>query len=357
MTRGNRAWLWFIDDKGTRRLHARERCSGCLNRPTLVWIAQSCSHLRRKMPSTEYRSDVDRALRRGRAQAQEAILAAARHASNPKSASHTAGAELTRFPKGIILDHEIVVLLAGAPASFGVITPRISSRAIWSWCARSFPTRFVFSVEGSSISRSTSIWLRRFPPSTDDPRRRRPYEVQLGNTLELPVFASARRAPWIRQSVLRLLDEWARGTVLDVLAAQAELLLLLVRLARLSKEATPDTKRTDSSAEAAVRRALAETARFGSVRDLARAAGVSASHLRRVVRGWVGQSPAAYLRQEQVSRARRLLADPRRSIKSVAFESGFASPHHFSRVFRRIDGLSPSEYRAAILAGDESGED
>ena len=45
--------------------------------------------------------------------------------------------------------------------------------------------------------------------------------MRLGNTLELPVFAGVRRSPWIRPTVLRLLEEWAR--VLDVLAAQAEL--------------------------------------------------------------------------------------------------------------------------------------
>jgi AraC-like DNA-binding protein len=191
------------------------------------------------------------------------------------------------------------------------------------------------------------------PPFTGDPRRRRPYEIRLGNTLRLPAFSSAKRSPWARQSALRMLEEWTHGSVLDGLAARAELLLILVKLARLSTEGTDlgEPERLDSGAEAAVRRALAETSRFASVGDLARAAGLSASHLRRVVRGWVGQSPSAYLRQQQVSRARKLLADPRRSIKSVAFEAGFASPHHFSRVFRRIDGLSPSEYRTAILAG------
>ena len=251
----------------------------------------------------------------------------------------------------IILDHEIVVMLAGK----GTFVHRDGAMDLEPGdlvFVRPFvPHSFRFAgrtVEHLAIHFDLAPHV---PSFTDDPSRRRPYEVLLGNTLHLPVYTRARRAPWIRQAVLRVLEEWMRGTVLDVLAAQAELLLVLVRLARLSKGDTEAAEpgRHNSSAEAAVRRALAKAWPFASVRDLAREAGISVSHLRRVVHGWVGRSPAAYLREEQVNRARKLLADPQRSIKSIAFDVGFTSPHHFSKVFRRVDGLSPSEYRAAML--------
>jgi AraC-like DNA-binding protein len=255
------------------------------------------------------------------------------------------------IPQRIILDHELVVLLAGRarfvrrddvqelePGDLVLVRPFV-------------PHSFHFmrrEVEHVAVHFDLAPQV---PPYSND--RRLPYEVRLGNDCQLPTFSSSGRSPWARQSALRLLQWWTRGTVLDVLAAQAELLLIVANLARLSVE-RPELSQLEldaSGAEAAVRRALAQSTRFKSVRDLARAAGLSESHLRRVVRGWVGQSPATYLRQQQVSRARKLLADPERSIKSEAFEAGFASPHHFSRVFRRVDGLTPSDYRAAILAG------
>jgi AraC-like DNA-binding protein len=189
-----------------------------------------------------------------------------------------------------------------------------------------------------------------FSPGVPVPTRRHtPYEVKLGNDLHLAEHSKARVSPWARAVALRILESWSKGSVLGALAARAELLLLLVRLASVfdGRAARAHPQTGDSTAEAAVRSALSKSSALRSVGDLARVAGLSPSHLRRVVRALVGQSPAAYLRQEQVNRARRLLADPSRSIKSVALDAGFANPHHFSRVFRQVDGLTPSEYRAS----------
>jgi AraC family transcriptional regulator of arabinose operon len=57
------------------------------------------------------------------------------------------------------------------------------------------------------------------------------------------------------------------------------------------------------------------------------------------------------LRRARVEEARRLLAAGDLSIKQVAIACGFASPYHFSKVFRRIDGLPPSQYQASVLKG------
>jgi AraC-like DNA-binding protein len=42
--------------------------------------------------------------------------------------------------------------------------------------------------------------------------------------------------------------------------------------------------------------------------------------------------------------AKRLASDPQLNISDVAFEVGFNDPKYFSRVFRKVYGLSPSEY-------------
>jgi transcriptional regulator GlxA family with amidase domain len=66
-----------------------------------------------------------------------------------------------------------------------------------------------------------------------------------------------------------------------------------------------------------------------------------------------------WLRRLRVAEARRLLADLDLPVKEVGRRVGFEDPYHFSRVFRAIDGLSPSAHREAILtsarpAGDPS---
>ena len=86
-----------------------------------------------------------------------------------------------------------------------------------------------------------------------------------------------------------------------------------------------------------------------SAAEVAEAAGVGVSQLNRIARVWTGQSIMESVRRVRVEHARKLLAEPTLSIKEVAAACGFADPYHFSKVFRKIDGLPPSEYRASVL--------
>lgn len=54
-----------------------------------------------------------------------------------------------------------------------------------------------------------------------------------------------------------------------------------------------------------------------------------------------------YLAHYRVSQAKRLLANPAMPVADVAVAVGFNDPSYFTRVFRKQEHLSPSEYRAA----------
>ena len=84
---------------------------------------------------------------------------------------------------------------------------------------------------------------------------------------------------------------------------------------------------------------------------LERASGLSPSRLQALFREVTGFPPLDYLRRLRVEEARRLLADRRLSVKEVAARTGFRDTSHFSKVFRRVDGLAPAHYRDALLAG------
>ena len=62
-----------------------------------------------------------------------------------------------------------------------------------------------------------------------------------------------------------------------------------------------------------------------------------------------GQTPTAYLQQLRVSRARELLETPGQAIDRVAWSVGYEDPSAFRKIFQRIVGLSPGEYRRRFV--------
>jgi AraC-like DNA-binding protein len=63
----------------------------------------------------------------------------------------------------------------------------------------------------------------------------------------------------------------------------------------------------------------------------------------------IGTSFASVLAQARYQVAAHLLADPKRQIIDVAYAAGYSDPSNFSRAFRRIAGLSPTEYRDSLV--------
>lgn len=79
--------------------------------------------------------------------------------------------------------------------------------------------------------------------------------------------------------------------------------------------------------------------------DLASDVGVHPVHLAATFRRRFGVTVGEYVRERRVERARRMLAEGKRSITEIAFDLGFANPSHFSRVFSAYTGATPLEYR------------
>lgn len=86
------------------------------------------------------------------------------------------------------------------------------------------------------------------------------------------------------------------------------------------------------------------------VNDLAQQASVSAVYLRQLFRAGIGISPRLFLQQRRMHRAARLLRQGNLRLKEIAAACGFADVYYFHRVFRRLSGQTPREYRRAFLA-------
>ncbi len=83
---------------------------------------------------------------------------------------------------------------------------------------------------------------------------------------------------------------------------------------------------------------------------LASVASVSEAHFIRTFRATFGETPHRYLQRRRVERAMFLLRETQRSITDVCLDVGFTSLGTFSRKFRDIVGVNPTEYRARSAA-------
>ncbi|MFD2890277.1 helix-turn-helix transcriptional regulator [Chitinophaga cymbidii] len=82
-----------------------------------------------------------------------------------------------------------------------------------------------------------------------------------------------------------------------------------------------------------------------SIESLAEELCVSYSWLRKAFRQYTGIAPGQYLLQLKIERAKMLLADPSKSLKVIAAETGFESAFYFSKIFKVKTGVSPDLYR------------
>lgn len=86
-----------------------------------------------------------------------------------------------------------------------------------------------------------------------------------------------------------------------------------------------------------------------SVTDLAVEAGLEVSGFSRAFRATTGMTPYAYITQRRMERAKQLLAT-RQSVAGIALVSGYANPAKFAAAFRKVMGLSPSQWRKTLCS-------
>lgn len=81
------------------------------------------------------------------------------------------------------------------------------------------------------------------------------------------------------------------------------------------------------------------------IEEYARACGVSSSYFHRVFRKWSSMTPVEYRNQLRISNARSILRSGEMSVSEIAAFIGFEDPQYFCRVFHRLTGCSPQQYR------------
>jgi AraC-like DNA-binding protein len=83
--------------------------------------------------------------------------------------------------------------------------------------------------------------------------------------------------------------------------------------------------------------------------ELALLCNMSPSRFCREFKAAFGVTFVEFLANYRMIQAKRLLTNPTIAVADVAEAVGFSDPSYFTRVFRKQEGVSPSEYRAATI--------
>jgi len=59
-------------------------------------------------------------------------------------------------------------------------------------------------------------------------------------------------------------------------------------------------------------------------------------------------TPMQFVTRDRITRAQQFIRETSRSLIEIALEVGYTSPSHFTKVFRRVTGVTPKEFRSAL---------
>lgn len=73
--------------------------------------------------------------------------------------------------------------------------------------------------------------------------------------------------------------------------------------------------------------------------------GFSSSYLTKIFMKHEGVTPSRYIKQYRISIARQLLIGTDIPISTISSQTGFSDQFHFSKTFKSVVGISPTQYR------------
>jgi AraC-like DNA-binding protein len=76
---------------------------------------------------------------------------------------------------------------------------------------------------------------------------------------------------------------------------------------------------------------------------------VSRTYLCRIFKDATGTSPVNYWISLKIKEAKRLIREDNHNITQISEVLGYSNIHHFTRMFKRFTGMSPTAYRSSLL--------
>jgi two-component system response regulator YesN len=86
-----------------------------------------------------------------------------------------------------------------------------------------------------------------------------------------------------------------------------------------------------------------------SVKDISEYAHLSVSYLCTFFKSETGTTLNQYITEYRMDKAKQMLVDPRNKISDISEQVGYNDGNYFGKSFKKLVGLSPSEYREKVM--------
>jgi two-component system, response regulator YesN len=86
-----------------------------------------------------------------------------------------------------------------------------------------------------------------------------------------------------------------------------------------------------------------------SLETLGNKVGLSPIYISKIFKEKLGINYIDFLTDCRIGKAKKLMNDHEKSIKEITFEVGYHEPNYFSKVFKKVTGTSPKEYRTSLF--------
>jgi AraC-like DNA-binding protein/ligand-binding sensor protein len=176
--------------------------------------------------------------------------------------------------------------------------------------------------------------------------RRKPTAAQFERTARLaeewgvPVDRAALKQAYFKTRVLTTRQHDSMVKLLSIFAQHLSLISNQIALQQQNAEPPTITR-----AKQFIQEHQTEDLALG---DVARAVNTSTFYFCKMFKKFTGLNFTAYLSRLRIEKAKNLLLNPNLRVSEIAYEIGFQSLTHFNRVFKKINGLSPTEYRSQL---------
>lgn len=172
-------------------------------------------------------------------------------------------------------------------------------------------------------------------------------------------YASPLNDPYLEKLVLRAQIPFAAEQMVRL-----SLELLLIQLIRRGEVADRDIRSVSSMRERGNEDLLARVTNYLTahitenltVDDICRDNMIGRSNLQKIFRAKTGGGIIEYFSRLKIEMAKQYIREGKMNFTEIARDLGFATIHYFSRRFKEITGMTPTEYASSVRTGERQKE-